>query len=256
LKDIIDFQNSYLTHRQQLISKHKNLIEKEKNELQLDLKHLDEFIERQKFNLENELHKGIDKLKQKLYFSANYLPTNYIQRFTKFLKQWYYIMLIKYNEIYFDSRVNKSIKKLNDLRQEKNNRYQFIISNIGEAVKQSYKQALTELERKKVLIDEVNTFIAGAIGEQRVVKELERLSDEYYLINDFSISFSAPIYNRQEKNYIKSIQIDHILVAPSGIFLIETKNWNDESLRNLSLHSPVQQIKRTSIIAKTKRAQM
>jgi hypothetical protein len=35
-------------------------------------------------------------------------------------------------------------------------------------------------------------------------------------------------------------------VAPSGIFLIETKNWSEKSLENLSLLSPVRQIKRSS----------
>jgi hypothetical protein len=74
------------------------------------------------------------------------------------------------------------------------------------------------------------------------------ISDEYFLINDFSISFPTPIYNRQENDYIKSIQIDHILVTPSGIFLIETKNWSEKSLNNLSLRSPVQQIRRTSFV--------
>jgi len=66
------------------------------------------------------------------------------------------------------------------------------------------------------------------------------------LINDFSVSFSPAIYNRQENDYIKSVQIDHILVGPAGIFLIETKNWSEKSLQNLSLRSPVEQIKRTS----------
>ena len=79
-----------------------------------------------------------------------------------------------------------------------------------------------------------------------MVKELENLSNDYYLINDFCLTFSPPIYNRQQNDYIKSIQVDHLLVSPSGIFLIETKNWSDESLNNLSLRSPVQQIKRTN----------
>jgi len=68
------------------------------------------------------------------------------------------------------------------------------------------------------------------------------------LINDFSVSFSRAIYNRQENDYIKSVQIDHILVGPSGIFLIETKNWSEQSIENLSLRSPVEQIKRTSFV--------
>ena len=86
------------------------------------------------------------------------------------------------------------------------------------------------------------------MGEQKVVKTLEALPDEYFLINDFAVSFSPAIYNIQEKDYIKSIQIDHLLVAPSGIFLIETKNWSEKSLENLSLRSPVKQIKRTSFV--------
>jgi len=84
------------------------------------------------------------------------------------------------------------------------------------------------------------------LGEQKVAKVLETLSNEYFLINDFVVSFSPAIYNRQENDYIQSIQIDHILVGPSGIFIIETKNWSEQSLKNLSLRSPVEQIKRTS----------
>ena len=95
-------------------------------------------------------------------------------------------------------------------------------------------------------IDEINSSIYGAIGEQKVVKELENLSNDYFLINDFWLSFSPPIYNRQENDYIRSIQIDHLLVSPFGLFLIETKNWSDQSLNNLSLRSPVQQIKRAN----------
>ena len=115
-------------------------------------------------------------------------------------------------------------------------------------VNESCLVPLKDLERKKSIIDEVNTSIYGALGEQKVVKELEKLSDEYFLINDFCLSFPKPIYNRRENDYIKSIQIDHILVTLSGVFLIETKNWSEKSLNNPGLRSPVQQIKRTSFV--------
>ena len=75
---------------------------------------------------------------------------------------------------------------------------------------------------------------------------MRRLSDDYILINDFTCSFSPPIFNKQENGYIKSIQIDHILISPAGIFLIETKNWSERSLNSLNLRSPVEQIKRTN----------
>ena len=144
-----------------------------------------------------------------------------------------------------------SIGRLLDNYQIKNNRYQFLTSNFNEAVRESAQYPLSELERKKAVIDDLNNFIYGALGEQKVVKTLETLSDEYFLINDFTVSFSPAIYNRQENDYIKSVQIDHILVAPSGVFLIETKNWSEKSLENLSLRSPVEQIKRSSLDRKS-----
>lgn len=248
LKEVIDFQNSFATSRQQLISHHKNLIEKEKDLLNVELKNLDTAIETQRQQTEQILTDEIDNLKQQLNISINNIPTNLFQKITKYLKNWNYKRKIKHKENKFDSKVKTTIKYLIDNHQEKNNRYQFITSNTDEAVKQSVYYPLSELERKKAIIDNLNSFIYGALGEQKVVKTLENLSDEYFLINDFSVSFSPAIYNRQENDYIKSVQIDHILVAPSGIFLIETKNWSEKSLENLSLRSPVQQIRRTSFV--------
>ncbi|MBK8685610.1 MAG: NERD domain-containing protein [Bacteroidetes bacterium] len=75
---------------------------------------------------------------------------------------------------------------------------------------------------------------------------MEQLSDDYHLINDFTCTFNPPIYKRQAGEYIWSIQIDHILISPSGIFMIETKNRSEHSLSNLSLRSPVEQSQRSS----------
>ena len=53
---------------------------------------------------------------------------------------------------------------------------------------------LIELKRKKFVINEINNSIYGALGEQKVVKELEKLSDDFILINDFTYSFHPPIF--------------------------------------------------------------
>lgn len=248
LKEVIDFQNSFTVSRQQLISQHSNLIEEEKNILNVELKSLEAAIETRRQQTEQILTDQIDKLKQQLNISISNIPTNLFQKITKDLKHWNFKRKIKHKENKFDSYVKSAINYLIDTYQVKNNRYQFIKSNVDEAVKQSLLHPLSELERKKIVIDNLNSFIYGALGEQKVVKTLENLSDEHFLINDFSVSVSPAIYNSQENDYIKSVQIDHILVAPSGIFLIETKNWSEKSLENLSLRSPVQQIRRTSFV--------
>ena len=251
LKDVMDFQNSYSIYIPQIIFHHKDLIEQEKSMLNLDLQQLDTTIETQKLYYENELKEEIDKLKQQLKILTDLSSKNWFQKLIRYPKKYYYIKKIKKikeNEHNLDFNVKESISELANFHQDKYNRYQFIISQFDDAVKQSSQYDILELQRKKTTIDELTPFIYGALGEQKVVKVLENLSDEYFLINDFTISFSYPIYNAQENDYIKSVQIDHILVAPSGIFLIETKNWSEKSLENLSLRSPVQQIKRASFI--------
>lgn len=248
LKEVIDFQSTFAISRQQLISHHKNLIEEEKNILNVELKDLDTAIETQKRQTEQLLTDEIYKLKKLYNVYKNQNPTNLFQKITHNLKLWSYNRKIKNKESKFDSEVKNKISHLVDNYQKKSNRYQYIISNEDEAVRQSVHHSLSELERKKAVVDNLNSFIYGALGEQKVVKTLENLSDDYFLINDFSVSFSPAIYNRQENDYIKSVQIDHILVSPSGIFLIETKNWSEKSLESLSLRSPVQQIRRASFV--------
>lgn len=248
LKEVIVFQSSYETSRKQLISYHENLIDEEKNLLTLELKSLEEEIEKKRLNTEQILKEEIESLKQQLNFSISKTSINIFQKICKKIKQWNYTRIIIKKEKEFDNSVKRIIRCLIDNYHEKNNRFEFISSNFGEAVNQSVHYSLSELERKKNIIDNLNSFIYGALGEQKVVNTLENLSDDFILINDFSVSFSPAIYNRKENEYIKSVQIDHVLVAPSGIFLIETKNWSEKSLINLSLRSPVQQIRRTSFV--------
>ena len=56
-------------------------------------------------------------------------------------------------------------------------------------------------------------YSGGRQGEKRVTRILgSSLSDDYYLINDLYLQGSRG-------------DIDHILLAPNGIFVLETKNW-------------------------------
>ncbi|MBR1463254.1 MAG: NERD domain-containing protein [Prevotella sp.] len=64
----------------------------------------------------------------------------------------------------------------------------------------------------------------GRRGEQRVFSILKQLPDEYYIWNDIVL---------QRNGYF--VQIDHVVISPYGIFVIETKNYtgwiygNDDS---------------------------
>jgi hypothetical protein len=104
------------------------------------------------------------------------------------------------------------------------------------------------LARKKKIVDQANSSIYGALGEQKVVKELENLPDDYILINNFRCLFDPPIYYSHGQENITSVQIDHLLLSPAGIFLIETKNWSEQSINNLLFRSPIEQVRRANFV--------
>ena len=245
LNELIAFQKNYSTSRQQIISKHELSITQEKNDLNSEISQLDQLIKVTKTALEEDLRKEIEQLKQQLHCLST-SSKNIIRSLINYFKKNSLKRKIRNSELNFDSKISFELGQSINTLTEKNNRYHFITSHFNDAVQESSRASLWELERKKKVIDEINSSIYGAIGEQKVVKELENLSNDYFLINDFCLSFSPPIYNRQENDHIRSIQIDHLLVSPFGVFLIETKNWSHQSLNNLSLRSPVQQIKRTN----------
>lgn len=108
------------------------------------------------------------------------------------------------------------------------------------------KSKIEKLEFTKNVLDKSKNLISGAIGENLVVKEIKKLSDDFVLINDFKLSFQPPIYYKKYNQRIYNIQIDHLLISNAGIFLIETKNWSKASIDSVSLRSPVEQIERAN----------
>ena len=127
-----------------------------------------------------------------------------------------------------------------------NRNIQSLINNYENIVKMRCIESCQELEHVKSTVEGLYTLIAGAIGENSVVNELQKLPDNYYLINDFSLEFNPPIYNKRDGGRIFSIQIDHLLICQAGVFVLETKNWSVQSIKSLELRSPIEQIQRTS----------
>ncbi len=64
-------------------------------------------------------------------------------------------------------------------------------------------------------ITQTRIWRSGLKGQRKVEEVLAELDDRFTLINNMSLPF-------------KKCDIDHILVGPNGIFLIETKNYKGE----------------------------
>lgn len=61
----------------------------------------------------------------------------------------------------------------------------------------------------------LRSFLKGAEGEETVARILSFLPANHTVFNDLQLDPGGPAF-------------DHIVVAPSGIFVIETKNWQGE----------------------------
>ncbi len=246
LNEVINFQKSFSTLRQQIISNHEQLIENERITLDAEILKLENAITTDKTHFEDSFRSEIEELTLKLNSLSASKGLNFIQGFINYIKRLSLKRKLQSLELNLNNKVSYAVRNLVEQHQDKTNRHQYIISHFRDAVNESCLTEISKLENKKRIIDEVKNSIYGALGEHKVVKELENLSDENILINDFALSFHPAIYNRQENDYIRSIQIDHLLVTSSGIFLIETKNWSEKSLASLDLRSPVEQVKRTN----------
>lgn len=105
---------------------------------------------------------------------------------------------------------------------------------------------IKQLTQIKEVITNLNPLIAGEMEENLVVNELNKLSDDYILINNFSLALDTPLYYKKDKSKIRSIQIEHLLISKAGIFILETKNWSRRSINSANFRSPVAQINRSS----------
>ncbi len=142
--------------------------------------------------------------------------------------------------------INSSIRDIKKEIYHDSNSLAYLSENKQKVIFERSRPEIKELEHAKEAIDELRTLITGAIGESLVEKEIGKLSDDYTLINDYSLQFNPPIYNKKTNDRIYSIQLDHLLISRAGIFILETKNWSKESINSLDLRSPVDQIIRTS----------
>lgn len=241
IDELIAFKKNYPEIRQKIIEKHTQLIQNEKIKLEKEINNFH-------FILESKItaNKSDYKLKRNALFQKieelppvkNKIIPIIIDYWSNFII-WSKITLIyfAYNLKYFKIIVKTIIKVGNSKK-----RYKYLENNFTKAVVKSYSMELENVSKKNNIITHINNFIYGAIGEQKVVNVLKDLNEEYIIINDFNYSFNIPLKNKYENTIIKTIQIDHLVISPAGIFIIETKNWSTHSINNKDLKSPVAQI--------------
>lgn len=245
INELLSFQKSYAVEREQLVANQRTLLTAERNNLAASIATLEQEIANDMESLREKYQQEIEKLRQE-YDALSEAEKTFVQEFTYSFKALFKLLRITYINTFYPLRISKVVKPKEMVLADKRQQYQYLITYFESNVAAAEGAVVAALDHKKRVIDEITSYIYGARGEQKVVDELKPLSDDYIVINDFTYKFWKPLFHKQQRTYIKTIQIDHLLVSPAGIFLIETKNWSKESVQNLNLRSPIAQIYRTN----------
>ncbi len=229
------------------ISKHiEHTLDLEIKDLQSDLIKLQQVYDNLKAEITNNVNIKMKNLKDKFNLVKEKSKNNLIKKIFFFPQ----LTILKLKKSNLEKNLEKIIHRQTYVAEHEVIKTKKMVDDYSEnkekIILERSLPSYEELAFTKEVVEGLYTLIAGAIGENLVVKELQKLSDKYVLFNDFSIEFNPPIFNRKENDRICSIQIDHLLIANSGIFILETKNWSKQSIKNLDLRSPIKQIMRTS----------
>ncbi|MCG3257860.1 MAG: NERD domain-containing protein [Candidatus Heimdallarchaeota archaeon] len=196
------------------------------------------------------------QLRTKQLYRERELISEYLKKFSIKSKNpfKFFINRVKYSRLKkrFDTLTNDfehevikpfsdSLEQVKELKDYISFREQNFDSHLNE---ETYHYA-SKIEFVKSLIEQNKPLLIGALGEHKAIEELSKLPSSFTVLNDIFLKFFRPIYNRKEDDRIYSIQIDHLVIGPSSIFIVETKNWSEQSVNSLDLFSPVQQIKRS-----------
>ena len=245
VKEITHFLSNYNTEKLTILNDESEKLEREYFETCKNLEkreqHKAEIINLETEKLErqiSDLQLKIDNLETK--------DANFLKRLISSIKLYSLKKQSNYLVKNKTKLINSSIEGIdrnieNDVLFKKN--YE---TENQKLIQERAKGKIAKLEYVRNVLESSRNLISGAIGENLVVKEIEKLSDDYVLINDFNLSFSRPIFYKKQKQRIYSIQIDHLLISKAGIFIIETKNWSKASVNSISLRSPIEQIERSN----------
>ncbi len=247
INELVKFQKEYTFLRNQINTTNIHVIEQEKKNLGIEKSNFEQTISKAKFQIAQRLNLKNDPINNEI-IKLKSCNLGFTKIIIFKIKSSYLKFKVFYNNIVFEPKAyfatNKSVKLLDKI----NERYSYILNNFDCAVNSKNKSDFDEIERKKYIIDEIDSFIYGAIGENKVDKLLRNLNDDCFLINDFNIKLSKTFFNKNTNQHIKSVQIDHLLITPAGVFVIETKNWSQKSITSGDFRSPVEQVKNASYV--------
>ena len=231
LKDITYFRNHFSELMREVIEHAKEALTEEIKSLK---NRIAQFVAGMKVNIVNRESMLLAE-KEQIREQVNSSPNLKIPKRLKIL------------ENKFEKELKKPLKKNKKTIDKMIKQCEKMELNYDTTISKRTKKKIKQMHSSKQFLERKSGFIPGAIGEESVIRKLIELPDSFIIFNDVRLNLGKSIRWKKYNEYVKSCQIDHVVIGPSGIFLIETKNWNPATLHQTSF-LPHKQVDRAGYI--------
>ena len=79
-------------------------------------------------------------------------------------------------------------------------------------------------------------YVKKTKKEDKVLTELCKLPDQFILLKNVFLRLPWPVTHQKTSESIRSCQIDYVVIGPSGVSIIEAKNWDENSFQEMIPH--------------------
>jgi len=246
IKEINDFLKNFNLEKETIINNQREILKNDIKSLNQAIKENQEKSEIIKNKTITEIEVNIDSIRINIDILKQRIDKSFLHKFFLSYSLKRQQKLLEYYNSNSQVIILNAIRNVQEIIKKDEDKLRDFTINNELIITTRSSPEIQKLNYVKNTIESLHSLIAGAVGENLVVKEIEKLPDDYILINDFNLKFNPPIHNRNTNDKIFSVQIDHLLISKSGIYILETKNWSKRSVESLDLRSPVEQITRTS----------
>ena len=246
LGEILLFQERFQEVKKRILENTRSRINNEVIERREKLRQYRLYLEEKYSNLERELDQRIESYRRKSEKLISVPGKNILLRTVQRFRHRHVSKKLRHLEENKEDILKQKTADIREKISREKDEISQIFQNKESILTERSKPELDSLHHVRHTLEELHPLLAGAIGEERVVQEISKLPDHYILINDYSLRFRKPLYDKRKQEWIYSVQLDHVLIAPAGVFLLETKNWSRASMKDQDLWSPVKQIQRHS----------
>jgi len=212
-------------------------------DIQNKIETLKKDVEQREKNFDTDVQKGKDEISTNFKLTRLTLQSlqgSFIQKLFNYFKikeQKEKLRRLKIKYKNYPQLVQRKIDQLKGDAEETQKYFELLVEKQCQTI--AYKVNLLENVLK-------SPELAGGIAELELIESLKSLPDNYYVINDVNLEIPKAIYF--DGKWLKSAQIDHVVVTPAHIFVIEVKNWSKKFTQAGSYFDPYQQIKRSSYL--------